>query len=338
MQGSNEFELKCLSLYALTVALEVPAMLARYVAGLTAAWILMRMGGHDNGSASDWAKLAALGPIAWSALALLTPQGGGWWWRQRLGGRPPSQRERESFQDALGRLRARTRTPLPTPESWFVLDDPRCEAAVYGHTLMLSKGALELPSAHLSALLAHELGHLRNLDAKLTVAVNRLMLKPFDPIVPPAASDRERRPQSPASPPHTPRTPAPPPHTPQTPTRRPSLIGWAARGALSLLRGGLGLRLSAPSWGALWREQEYRADSWAASIGWASELADFLEERVLELDHPIPLVGLTAHTHPPTELRIDRLRNSTGPQEPKPPSESESAWIGGPVHHKGMAP
>jgi hypothetical protein len=28
-------------------------------------------------------------------------------------------------------------------------------------------------------------------------------------------------------------------------------------------------------------------------------------------DHPVPFIWMTEHTHPPTELRIDRLRAST---------------------------
>jgi Zn-dependent protease with chaperone function len=78
----------------------------------------------------------------------------------------------------------------------------------------------------------------------------------------------------------------------------------------------------------VWQRQEYEADSWAASIGWAPELAEFLQTHVLELDHPIPLEVLSSHSHPPTELRIDKLRQS--PQTP-PPSTPATApvWIEG---------
>lgn len=279
---------KWLGLYALTLAFETPAMLARYIVGLVVAAVLLRLSGHE-GNAVHWARLAALGPIAWSALALLTPQGGGWWWRQRLGGRPPSVREREAYVSAMMQVQARTATPLPIPESFFVRDDPRCEAALYGHTLMLSRGALELKDGHLPALLAHQLGHMRGLDAKLTVAVNRLVLKPLPSL---ARSPR-------------------------------SALGMVA----SLLCGGLGLRLTAPAWGAVWRAQEYEADRFTASIGWAIELAELLETHALELDHPVPLVSLTNHPHPPVELRIDRLRHGPDPQQPSSP-DTGPFWIG----------
>jgi hypothetical protein len=45
-------------------------------------------------------------------------------------------------------------------------------------------------------------------------------------------------------------------------------------------------------------------------LGQAEELADFLENHALIYDHPVPYIWLTEHTHPPVELRIDRLRAS----------------------------
>ncbi len=327
MQGQQqgwerrELERNWLALYGLTVALEVPAMLARYVAGLLVAAVMLRASGH-GGSAQEWAKLAAVGPIVWSALALVTPQGGGWWWRQRQGGRAPSEREREAYERAIGQLRARTGTPLPTPEDWFVRDDQRCEAAVYGNSLMLSSDALEMQDSHLSALLAHELGHLRGIDAKLTVAVNRLVLKPLTSVAHRPADPRERQQRSPVQ------------HLAAVNRRARKTLAvvgltrWTLQKAIALMRGGLGLRLTAPIWGAVWQRQEYEADSWAASIGWAQELAEFLETHVLELDHPTPLSCLRSHSHPPTELRIDKLRQSAHTQPPATHATGP-VWIGG---------
>ena len=77
---------------------------------------------------------------------------------------------------------------------------------------------------------------------------------------------------------------------------------------LRFARGGLGLRFLAPAWGSYWREREYTADQYAANLGQADELADFLEVHALIHDHPVPFIWLTEHTHPPTELRIDQLR------------------------------
>jgi Zn-dependent protease with chaperone function len=328
----RDLEGRWLALYGVTVALEVPAMLARYVAGLLVAGVVLRAGG-SGGSAAEWAKLAAVGPIVWSALAFLTPRGGGWWWQQRVGGRAPSEREQAIYNSAMRQLLARTPVPLPTPESWFVRDDPRCEAAVYGNTLMLSRGALELDGSHLAALLAHQLGHMRGIDARLTVAVNRLVLKPLKTIArAPAPADPHESIELGRHPTHGEGTGArehgaPHPggssHTPMGLTR------WTLSRATALMRGGVGLQLTAPAWGAVWRAQEYEADRFAANIGWAAELAEFLETHVQEQDHPVPLVSLSRHTHPPTELRIDKLRQSARTQ-PTPAAETDPAWIGQP--------
>jgi Zn-dependent protease with chaperone function len=80
-------------------------------------------------------------------------------------------------------------------------------------------------------------------------------------------------------------------------------------------RGGLSLWLTKPAWGAYWRQREYKADQYAAKLGQADELADFLEIHALIHDHPVPFMWLTEHTHPPTELRIDKLRNTTNDQQ-----------------------
>ncbi len=57
-----------------------------------------------------------------------------------------------------------------------MLDTPEPDAAVVGDTLMLSRGLFESP--HLSAVLAHELGHLGTPDGRITAALNRLVIAP----------------------------------------------------------------------------------------------------------------------------------------------------------------
>jgi Zn-dependent protease with chaperone function len=315
MQVNSNYRSDWLVLYGVTLALEVPVILARYLAAWLAIAVLLKVTGGSTAGAEEWAKLAAIAPMLWSIAALMNPAGGGWWWQQRMGGREPSKREHEAYVDALTQLQNVSALLLPRPKRWFVVDEAACNAAVCGDTLMLSKGLLE--SSHLPAILAHELGHLQGIDARLAAAVNRL------------AIDRLQHPQAKleeggaASPPLSP-TPfstaraATPPATPPTTvvikqeTRSGGLIGgplhWILRMSIALLRGGLGLRITAPLWAQIWREQEYEADRWAAHLGQADELADFLERETLAHDHPTPLVWLTNHTHPPTELRIERLR------------------------------
>jgi Zn-dependent protease with chaperone function len=224
-------------------------------------------------------------------MALGHPTGSGWWYRQHSGGRPPSEREQSAYQDAVERLQAHSPTPLTLPEMWFVVDDPRPTAAVCGNGLMLSRALLD--SHHLQAVLAHELGHLATIDARLFAAVNRLVVRPL-----------RRRPRAPRN---TSDDRAAADAMPLL-----TLTFWVVAASIRFLRGGLGLRISAPAWAALWREHEYEADRYAASLGEADDLADFLEIHMLINDHPVPFMWSDQRSHPPTELRIDRLRGWHG--------------------------
>jgi Zn-dependent protease with chaperone function len=298
MQASRTGPAVVLSL--LTAALELPTILARYVAVYVVAVIASKAGGGSSADASEWAKLAVV-PTLWSAVALISPAGGGWWWRQRLGGREPSTREYVAYRAAMDEIRERAAMPLPEPKHWFVLDESEPDAAVCGDALMLTRGLLQSP--HLAAVLAHELGHLHGMDGRVAAALDRLILsgRAHARLTPAGGAQLPASASSASAP---------------TPRRKVSLTRWVLRMALALLRGGLGLQVTSLAWGQIWREQEYEADRFAASIGWGEELAEFLQAHALRHDHPIPLVGLAEHVHPPAELRIDALRADTrGPDE-----------------------
>jgi len=275
-----------MSMYLLALAVEAPVIVARYLLALLVVFAVLVIEGNPHGGL-EWA-LVALIPTAWSVVALFNPTGGGWWWQTRAGGREPSKRELLAYQDAIELLQSNAPRPLPLPEHWFVIDSPQPDAAVCGNTLMLSRGLLE--TDHLPAVLAHELGHLGSPDARLTAALNRLIVcsTPF-PRETPSAFDLE-------------------------PSLTQALFGFLRFLFIVSLfaKGGLGLWLTGPVWGRYWRAREYHADQYAKSLGQADELADFLEVHALIHDNPIPFLWLTEHTHPPTELRIDRLRPTDG--------------------------
>ena len=294
MQARREFPAGPLVLYAMTAALELPVILARYMAIYVVAAIAMRATGHSTTDAGEWAKLAVL-PALWSVAALGKPAGGGWWWQQQLGGREPTEQEHLAYRAAMEELEADSTRLLPAPKRWFVLEESEPDAAVCGDTLMLTRGLLESP--HLAAVLAHQLGHLQGIDARLTAALKRLVIGRAGER---AGTKGEQQTTSP--------TPAP--------ASKQSLTRWAIRMTIELLRGGLALRVTSIGWGQVWREQEYAADRFAASIGRGEELADFLQTQTLKHDHPIPLVWLTDHTHPPTALRIEALRALAKKQPP----------------------
>ncbi|HEV7938653.1 MAG TPA: M48 family metalloprotease [Solirubrobacteraceae bacterium] len=279
-------------MFAIALTSELPVLFVRVVMLTFTIGIVDTLRGHTSQD-PEWLWLGTV-PTLWAMFALLTPVGSGWWWKQRSGGRSPSAREQRAYEDAVGLLQSNSSKRLLLPSKWFVIDTPLPDAAVQGKTLML------LESDHLPAVVAHELGHLASPDGRIAAALNRLVIakatklnsEPLDMYL-------ER-------------------HSYPGPTYQ-SLPGdrlirdffQLARFTIRLLsfaRGGLGLRLTRPVWGLYWRRREYVADAYAAKLGQAEELADFLETHALLHDHPVPYIWLTEHTHPPVELRIGRLR------------------------------
>ena len=232
--------------------------------------------------------LIAFAPLVASLGSLFYPVGAGRLWRLREGGRHPSERERAVFEIALATLRERD-PRVRAPGSWFVLDDWALNAAVLGDTIMVSTGTLHSPE--LTAVLAHELGHLNTSDAYLTAALSRMSL-------------------------------------PATLYHRAQenlgdglfallfrLTGWVCSGEI-------GVAAVQPFWDAWFRSREFKADQYAARLGQARQLADALEYHALGDDRPIPYRFLSGASHPSTEHRIDALNHAylQGPQPTHSPA------------------
>jgi Zn-dependent protease with chaperone function len=303
-----------LALYAATLVAEIPVILTRILLTFAVVAIVLLINGQALFGAGSPAELALI-PTGWAIFALVTPLGGGWWWRANMGGRDPSERERTAYNDAVELLRAHASMPLRLPSLWFVTDEPQPDAAVCGDTLLLSRGLLE--NEYLPAVLAHELGHLATSDGKLTAAINRLIINPL-----PKTREKQERQGN---------------NIVVLGTERlllaVTLFGatlWVGRLVIRFARGGLGLRFLGAAWGSYWREREYTADQYAATLGQADELADFLEVHALIHDHPVPFIWLTEHTHPPTELRIDKLRKTGHTQAPRAAPFPEAQHTHGP--------
>lgn len=290
-------------LTVLAVLCELPVLLLRGLIVLVCQAALTPLIGAAIVSPVTAVLLTGL--WVWAPLALLLPAGSGWWWKQIEGGRRPSQRERLAYNDSIEMLQAQSPRRLTLPSSWFVVDTPLPNAAVNGDALMLSRGALE--SEYLPAVIAHELGHLASTDGRLTAMLNRMLLLPPRPGRSPDQQQPDR-----------------PPHGGvevrfHGPLWLAAIVAWTTvRFLLFLARGGLMLRLTGPLWGVYWREREYKADGYAANLGQADELADFLDTHALIHDQPIPLIWLTEHTHPPSELRIEKLRAHAAAQSTPP--------------------
>jgi Zn-dependent protease with chaperone function len=283
-----------LALYWATLLCELPVLFVRMLMTLAIAAVVLLIKEGSPDGAEGLAELALI-PSGWAIFALITPLGGGLWWRTNMGGRSPSERERVAYEEALEELREQAATPFQEPSRWFVLDTPEPDAAVCGNTLVLSRGLFE--TSYLQAVLAHELGHLNTSDGRLTAALNRLVINAL-PWQREGEPHEKRRLEIKAD------------DRVLLTITLVGLVVWALQKLASFAKGGFGLRLLAPFWGSYWREREYLADAFAGSLGEGDELADFLETYALAHDSPVPFIWLTEHTHPPTELRVDRLRRA----------------------------
>ena len=315
-QEKQFYSPEALVMYGVTLMLEAPVILIRIMLVAIAWNVVTLIEDHTVTASSEAWIYIGLIPTAWSVLALITSLGSAWWWHTRAGGRDPSSREQLAYQDAIELLQANSEEPLPRPGHWFVIDTPQPDAAVVGNALMLSRGLLE--TEHLPAVLAHELGHLATPDGRLTAALNRIVIlsNPFGHSTDDQDEEDRRRLQGPNRGRGHWITRMQEAHKQLTgPSELDPMID-IAYGLLKIVfylsllaKGGLGLWITKPAWGQYWRVREYKADEYAAKLGQAEELADFLEIHALIHDHPVPFMWLTEHTHPPTELRIDKLRN-----------------------------
>lgn len=164
-----------LSLYGATFAVHWVCAGARTFVSYEALWLAFTVLRRPKPPyLHTLAILIGYGPLALSAATLLLPLGG-WLWQQRIGARNPSPSELETYEQSLAQLRA-VQPSLRPPWRWCVLDSARVSAAVYADTLMLTRGLLE--SRHLTAVLAHELGHLNTNDVRLATALVRMTIPP----------------------------------------------------------------------------------------------------------------------------------------------------------------
>jgi Zn-dependent protease with chaperone function len=164
------------------------------------------------------------------------------------------------------------------PQSW-VLDHPLPEAGVRGAALILSRPLLESDS--LAAVLAHELGHLQTIDGRLTEGLDRLRIWD-DPLRPLDDDDEAFEADA-------------------------GLPLFALRWLIRLAGGGAGETVLAPAWAAYWRSREFAADSHAAALGQADDLARHLADHEQPLDFACRSLPFNPSQHPPVAHRIDRL-------------------------------
>jgi hypothetical protein len=168
-----------LVLYAITLAGQWFAAVARWILVYLALEIVRLLTGWPIPSNPIALGIAFL-PLVVSLLALLCPlliaPIDGRWWEISTGGRAPEEDEHEAFEHAIGQLRE-IDPGLRIPKHWFVAEESAQNAAAYSSSMRVDRGLLESPYA--AAVIAHELGHLNSSDARLTSALNLMVLAPM---------------------------------------------------------------------------------------------------------------------------------------------------------------
>jgi Zn-dependent protease with chaperone function len=266
-----------IALYAITLGLHLMCATLRgafFWAPVTLAFIVTGHG-HSGFTRDVIIYTIAYGPLVWSVTALVYPVGAGQVWRATSGGRAATDDERRAVQDAIGEIRERN-AGVRAPALWFVLDEWQLNAAALGDALMVTTGTIGDPG--LKAVIAHELGHLNSTDCHLSVALGPLawpaeiFARIFDRL-----------------------------------EELGCLLGLLSL-AGSVCSGLILVTPMRPLWAAWFRGREFKADEYAAKLGYGDELADALEREALEDDRPTPFRFASAPSHPYTAHRIDALR------------------------------
>jgi Zn-dependent protease with chaperone function len=295
-----------LALTAAAFVLDLPSALARLIIVSVLLGAVTRL----SAATDALAVLAAFGPYARSIAALAAPLPAGPLYRGALGARKPSGREREALDAAVALL------PGVAPlRSTLVVDSPEENAWVLGSTLFVSRGLFESP--HLTAVVAHEAGHLAGGDGRIALAAWWLPVRPLarlgirllgaDPQPGAQVGDPAGRtlPQ-----PHiagvASGTRAGGPGRPRgllrSLLRLPAIVAGAC---LLLVAGGLFPSLLRPLWARHRRAREYAADAFAARAGQGPALIEALADWQM-LDVATPWWQGRAHPH--IEERIDHLQ------------------------------
>jgi Zn-dependent protease with chaperone function len=259
------------ALYAVTLAAQWFAAVARWLLAYIALELVKLITGWPIPS-NQIALAFAFAPLVVSLLSVLCPPLiaplDGRWWEISSGGRPPEDDEREAFDRALSELQD-VDPNLRAPRHWFVAEAPGSNAAAYAASMQVERGLLESPYA--AAVIAHELGHLRTSDARVSSALNLLALtRTGKPVLWPVWS---------------------------LPFR---WFWWLACGQAVMA-------LTGHAWEMYWRTREYAADAYAARLGQGPALAMSLEQDSLPYEQPIPRMRFSRATHPYTKPRIARL-------------------------------
>lgn len=200
---------------------------------------------------------------------------------RKLGARPAleSLGEKQVIEKALEELRATAQTKqtaFSEPKAVLVIPDVFPGSYTVGRIIYLKSGLFK--TSYVKAVLAHELGHLTNRDGRLLLAVRRLVI----PLAYWIGIDRSQQPIGSLSGGRLHKVDigddAALYYKTKTLSTRLNMAFWL---------GGLGLLFKSMQWADLWKERDFKADSFACKLGEGLNLKQFLSE-YQELDMAQP--------------------------------------------------
>ena len=153
-------------LYAFTLVIEQISVICRFLLVFAACGLFL-----SRNAAIAVGAAAALAPLLYSLLVLGGLPSGHVAVRRRLAGRRPEADEAEQI---LGVLDGLPGSDATRPRHIFVIDDLDLNACISGTALYANTGLLK--TKYVAPVLAHELGHLRNADGRMGLALRALVV------------------------------------------------------------------------------------------------------------------------------------------------------------------
>ena len=286
-----------LLLYLLTIIADIISIAIRYWIGSTLSQIMVSA--IAPASAQTFPSyvvglIFAFAPVAWGMIALIGLPSGSTLTRYELVGRAPNAQERETVERALAELLS-IHPGIRRPRTWLVSSTIQPDTLAIGTTLYINSSLPQMDRKYLTASLAHALGHLNTLDSRLIEAIKRLKIEVVSFLA--YALDSLSL---------------------GTFSRRTGMRNFAGREAgcfitmlvivLTLIAGGLGLRIVSPFWRIYFHTCEYTADAYAAYLGQGQVLATMVDDLNYPLDVPFKWMWDRTGTAKYTEKRLALLR------------------------------
>jgi len=287
-----------LLLYLLTIVAEIISIAVRFWIGLAisqAVVALVAPAATQTFPSYVVGLIFAFVPVAWGVLALPGLPSGGILTRYELQGRAPSAQEREIVERALTELLT-IHPGIRRPRAWFVTKTIQPTTLAIGTTLYINADLLQKDRQYLIGYLAHALGHFNTIDSRLVEALIRLKIRVVYFLM----------------------------YTLSllglSTFRRRVGLTWNFAGregggfvamfeiVLTLIAGGLGLRIISPLWRGYFYTCEYAADGFGASLGQGEILAHIVDEHNTPLDVPFEWMWGRQGTSKYIQKRLALLR------------------------------